>query len=260
MSQIYPIINLPALNKEGLVPTFVSTTTLEILAGQCRDSTNTIDLLVGSPNIEGQTVAAPLILDFTVKGVNGVDVLPLTNNSMYAIYLIGSSTYRKPTTCIASLANATIGVPPLLPHDYDVYRLIGFWAVDGSGLLINGAYAGLSNDMKFYYDGLFQVLNDGEATTYTNVNLSAFVPVSILSTVTLQALYTPAVDSDSASLKIVSFTNANIIINSPVANVPFYAQVQMPAVFTQGLQQIQYKVTSGSDGLSLYVSAFEVTL
>ncbi len=82
-----PILNLPNGYLNGLASTNGDSNNLiSIQPGQCRDASNSYDIV--SEN--------ELILDINVAGLNGVDLLPATGSSWYYIYLILDPTGKNP--------------------------------------------------------------------------------------------------------------------------------------------------------------------
>ena len=55
-----PIYLLPHLYIDGMNISVASTTVLAIAPGQCRDSDDTIDMPIGYPNLQGNTLPATL--------------------------------------------------------------------------------------------------------------------------------------------------------------------------------------------------------
>jgi hypothetical protein len=256
--QSYPVINLPNLYKNGLVLSKVSNTSLHISVGQCRDSNNVIDLVIGSQNVEGQLVTAPLVLDMTINGANGLDKGSIAASTMYAIYLIGDSRYYQPTACIATVDTNSV---PLMPIGYDSMRLIGYWPTNSSSHFWSGTYLGSSNDIKFYYSSQVQALLGGNATGGpTAVPLLPFVPYANSVEVGLQAVYAGATVGNLGLLYNGVNDGSNyVIIYCQVTGVTTSEQVVLnTGPIVSGSPFIDYAVTNSSDSMSLYVTGFSV--
>src|SRR5580692_3582295 len=95
MTQLDPIINQPFLYVNGLLVSNDATTpntVLDIAAGQCRDSNNVIDMILGDFLNEGYgTDNSSTSLNAAVNGLNGLDTGSLAASTMYAVYIIADS-------------------------------------------------------------------------------------------------------------------------------------------------------------------------
>lgn len=244
-----PIYTLPFLYKNGLIISNDATTpntVLDISAGQCRDSNDVMDIVLGSPNLEGLIVAAPLLLNFAVNGVNGLDTGTIGDNTMYAIYMIADSRYYKPTACIATLATNAI---PLMPFGYDSLRLIGYWATNVEGNLFLGYMAGNNNAMKFFYDApQATAVTAGSQTSYTPVVLGSLVPPINNMPLYVQTIYAANAANNTLHLKPGNGEGNAVTIISTVATGTANTVTQS-VVFSQlisGVPNIQYQVAAGS--------------
>lgn len=164
---------------------YASTTTLTLSSGQCRDSTNKVDMFLTS----GVTI------DFSVNGLNGLDTGSIEASKWYTVYLIGSSVNQAQTGAIVSLSASA----PVLPFGYDCYRVIAKWRSDGSSHLIKGYYAGNGNLREFYYDDMIKVQNDGTSATLALIDLDTAVPPIQNTPVYIQDEFTPATANDYVS-------------------------------------------------------------
>lgn len=139
-----------------------------IAPGQCRDSTGSIDLVIS----EQKDIDVRVL----TTGPGGVDVGPLSGDSLYSIYVIGSAYGARPTDIILSLSHSG----PVLPSGYDVYRRIGsIRTIDagGSGIVIKGfTQLGDSKDRWLIYAVPTTFLSSGSATTDTAIDFSSQVP------------------------------------------------------------------------------------
>jgi hypothetical protein len=100
----------------------VTTGTLIIQNGQCRDSTDTNDIVLN---------AGPYTLNPALNGVNGIDIGGvLALDTLYYVYVIADSRSYQPAATLLS-ANDGITVVaglvqnPMLPAGYDMFRRIG---------------------------------------------------------------------------------------------------------------------------------------
>lgn len=258
-----PIYTLPFLYKSGLVISNDATTPNTILnvgAGQCRDSNDVIDIVVGSANLEGSTISAPLVLNTGVNGLNGLDTGALVASTMYAVYIIADSRYYKPTGVILTLASNSV---PLLPLGYDSIRLIGYWATDASVHFFKGYYSTSGSTLYFTYDAPQATsVTAGNATSYTGVALTTLVPPVNNSMVVIQSNYTANAAADVLNLQGFNSTGDAITIIAQVAggtaHLESYSNVL--AQLNSAAPSIKYKVSSGSDAVALNVAAFTVSV
>jgi hypothetical protein len=254
-----PIYTLPFLYKNGLTISNDATTPhtiLDIAAGQCRDSNDVIDIVVGNPNLEGGITAAPLLLNAAVNGVNGLDTGSLGVSMMYAIYMIADSRYYQPVACIATLATNSI---PLIPFGYDSYRLIGYWATNASSQWQVGYYIGGGATLQFVYDA-FQAtaVTAGAATAYTAVNLAKWVPPVNNIIANIYTSYVPATAGNALHLQGVNQTGDSALITGQVATVAITQVTPILVQLATAIPEINYKVGNASDTVAIDVEGFVV--
>jgi hypothetical protein len=167
-NQLNPIYNAGVLYKNGMMISRVNGSQLAVSAGACRDQNNIMDIEVGSPNIQGSVTPEPLIIDFKKTGINGLIGGDFVQNTLYQIYMLADSRGYQPTGAAAIpmfTNNAAI------PFGYDSYRLIGYWMTDVTDIkLEQGFYSGANANIRFNF------IEEGNATTFTPIDLSAVVP------------------------------------------------------------------------------------
>lgn len=264
------IYSLPRLYISGLqlsAATPTAATVIAVSPGAARDSTNSIDMVVGlqdyfnidHPAVQFDGYQAGLFVNSAINGVNGLDTGAIAASTQYAVYLIGDSRNYKTTAAVLSL---TSNPAPTLPSGYDSYRLIGFWATDGSK---NFVYAtvkpqNISSGLLTYFNSPgVTVLSGGNATSFTAIDLTtnSAIPTTTLENiiVTFLATFTPAAVGDTAQFRPHG--------SSATGNLPTITGIQAGFAQTQYIQviagvntnvpSIDYKVTSGSDALTLQV-------
>lgn len=252
----------PYIYKYGLVVSNDATTPntkLDISAGQCRDSSNQIDMGIGANFIvpfQGIAITAPLILNAAVNGANGLDTGSLAASTMYAVYIIGDSRNIKPTASILSLATNTA---PLLPFGYDSYRIISYWATDGSSHFLLGYYTVNGGMLIFKYDApQATAVTTGNATSYTAVDLSALVPNINNTLANIQYNFNANAAADTLKLQGANSTGDAITVIAQVAGSTAHIEgyVSVDAQLVSGVPKINYKVSSGSDAVALNVAGF----
>lgn len=258
-SQNYPIYNLSNLYINGLTLQNDATTPNTVLdivgGGSARDYGNVIDL--SNPNIEGLTSNEnPFTVNAAINGPGGLDTGSIQANKVYAIYLIGDSSYYRPR---AGLLSLNLSNSPLMPFGYDSLRLIGYWTTDGSNHFYVGYTPSTINSWRsFVYDvPVATSITAGHATTYTAINLANIVPARSNITVQIQAIYTPATAGNTFKLQPGNGVGDGFTFYGQVATVPIacYATIiAQPNI--NGNAVINYKVSNGSDSVAINVLGF----
>ncbi len=264
-----PIYLLPFLYISGLNISVASTTVLAVAPGQARDSNDIIDMPVGFPNLQGNSVPAVqfqgyqpgLLINSAVVGANGIDVGALAASTQYAVYLIGDSRGYLPVAAIITL---TSNVLPKLPFGYDSYRLIGFIATDGSSHFVYATSKpqNMVGALTYINQPPLSVLSGGNATSFTAIDLTtnSAVPTTTLQNiiVTLLVVFTPLAVGD-----VVRFrpTGSSATVNVPtitgaVAGVAQTQYLTMIAGVGSSKPEIDYLVSVSGDAVSVSVVAW----
>jgi hypothetical protein len=254
-----PIYLLPFLYINGLSVTLDGTTPntkLNISSGQCRDSNDIMDIALGSsnPNIQGNTVSAPLILDATTNGANGLDTGSFAASKLYAVYVIGDSRYYQPVASLLSLSLTS----PLMPFGYDSYRLIGYAVTDGSTHFLPAYIAGNNNYRQFLFDApQATAITAGNATSYTVIDLSALVPNVDNTPVWIASILTPGAAGRQLFLQPAGATGNAVLITGQVTSVAVTSNSKLLAKRSSSLPKISYKVTNSGDAAAINVAGFD---
>jgi|SRR5579862_622661 len=263
-----PIYQLPFLYMNGLIVSNDATTpntVLDIAAGQCRDSNDIMDIALGvsNPNIEGGTVAAPLLLNAAVNGVNGLDTGSLAASTVYAVYMIADSRYYKPVASILTLASNSA---PLMPFGYDSLRLIGYWVTDGSSHFYKAYMSqAVGGNRQFLYDApvALTLASAGAATSYATgaTALTTLVPAVNNLPVTFAASFIPGnAAGDTLKLQPGNGTGDAVIITGQVTTVHITQNVSVLSQLVTGVPTVNYKVTNAGDTAALSVAGFAVSI
>lgn len=259
-----PIYSLPHLYISGLNISVASTKILAIAPGQARDSNDNIDMPVGFPNLQGNTLpvsqfqnySPPLLINALVNGANGLDVGSLIASAQYAVYLIGDSRGYLP---VAGILTLTSNVLPKLPLGYDSYRLLGFMQADGSA---NFVYAtnkpqNMVGALAYYNQPPISVLSGGNATTFTAIDLSAGVPTTTLENIIVILLVTfiPAAVGDIVQFRPTgsAATTGLNTITGIAAGIAQTQYLQVIAGVGSSLPEIDYLVSVSGDAVSISV-------
>jgi hypothetical protein len=257
---------LPHLYVQGLQLSAASTTVMSVAPGAARDSTNSIDMVVGLQNYFGIDNPAAqflnyqpgLLINSAVNGANGLDTGTIAASTQYAVYLIDDSRNYNNTAAVISL---TSNIAPLLPSGYDSYRLIGFWETDGSSHWVYATHKpqNIAGLQVYFNVPAISVLSGGNATTFTAIDLTASsaVPTTTLPNVivTLLVTFTPAAVGDVVQFRPTgsSATGGLPTITGLVAGIAQSQYIQVIAGVGSSKPEIDYLVTSSSDAVSVSV-------
>jgi len=235
----------PPVQLYGLPIAWGSNTTLTVGTG------NTLDALQNN----NMTVSSTITINSAVNGANGLDTGTIAASTFYAVYLIGSSLLnpRAPTAALLSTNYTT----PTMPQYYDIYIRIGFWVTDSMSHFVLMTQFGTGRQRTYIYDTLPQALNAGTQTsTFAAIDFTGFLPIAAIQT-TLNYFFTANSAGDAALFRPTGSTSSvGTTISSPAASHALDGQVILFTGVASGKPEIDYKLSSGSDSLSLYVYSF----
>ena len=263
------IYALPHLYIEGLklsVATPTAGTVIAVAPGAARDSTNSIDMVVGLQNYFGidnpaelyQGFQRGLFINSAVNGANGLDTGTIAASTQYAVYLIGDSRNYNNTAAVLSLTSNTA---PLLPLGYDSFRLIGFWATNSSSQFVYSSNKpqNIAGILTYFNSPAIAVLTGGNATSFTAIDLTtnSAIPTTTLQNVivTLLVTFTPVAAGDNVQFRPTgsSATGGLPTITGAVAGIAQSQYIQVIAGVGSSKPEIDYKVTSSSDAVTVAV-------
>lgn len=263
------IYALPRLYTSGLSISPASTTLLAVSPGAARDSTNSIDMVVGLQNYFGIDNPAllnanyqpGLLINSAVNGVNGLDTGTIAASTQYAVYLIGDSRNYNNTAAVLSL---TSNSAPILPTGYDSYRLIGFMATDSSSHFVYSTSKpqNIGGLLTYYNSPAIAVLTGGTSATFAAMDLttSSAMPTTTLQNtiVTLLVVFTPAAIGDSVQFRPTGSTATGNLptIIGVAAGVAQTQYIQVIAGVGSSKPEIDYKLTSSSDAVTVSVASW----
>ena len=238
-----PALNLPLSYINGMNLAWASNTTLTVTSGQCRDSSNTFDIVVST---------ASTTINAASNGLNGLDTGSLGASTWYYVYAISNSTDYLPSGFLLSVS----ATAPTMPAGYDIIRRIGYARTDGSSHFVKFYQSGNGSNRKYFWDAKPSGLAAGTATSYTAVDLSVGVPPVANLEVEFEAYYTPNAAGDVAAIRPTGSSSTSFAaIKGAVAAVPQLLQIQAVTGLSSGVAKIDYIVTA-SDQLSLDILSF----
>jgi hypothetical protein len=253
-----PIYQLPFLYVNGLTVSVASDSTLTISAGQCRDSNDIMDIVIGSAPLNGGTTTAPVTLDAATVGANGLDTGTLGNSLVYAVYAIGDSRYYQLPATLLSLASNSV---PRMPFGYDSYRLIGYAVTDGTADFLPAYISGTNSNRLFIYDApIATAVTAGNSNAYASVVLTTFVPPVDNTPVLIQTDYTANAAADILNLQGFDSTGDAVTIIAPVAGATAHT-VTVSTVLAQlntAAPTIKYKVSAGTVAVNVAGFVFNI--
>jgi len=148
---------------EGLQVSDASVSTKTIAIGSCRDDTNIF-------NIVSSGTLTPSI---AASGANGLDTGSEASDTWYSIWVIAGG--GNPVASLLSVSSSS----PTLPGTYTVKRRVGWVRNDGSSNFYDDFTQSNGRDRLILWresEVTLEVLTNGGATTYADVDLSEFVP------------------------------------------------------------------------------------
>lgn len=255
--------SFPSIFGYKIVNTSNTTVTLGGGVAQANDSSF---LIAFNGNSEG----AHLVIDNTVIGANGCWPLafstqvPGSGFDGVFVAVIGDTTGANGTAAIF----VTGDIDDTLPPGYDCYRILNLAVCNSSGNIVPLVQGGSYGDRTYTLQDAFPVLTNGAATTYTNVDLGDTVLGTdvFMKRIDFKYSYTPNSAANIATIIPATLTPASVPSNEIKTNGT--AEVRgnfsiTPGPLTDGSLNsdaaVQYKVTSASDVLTLWVSGFEVS-
>lgn len=252
----FPIVNLASMPIFGLEVSKASVTTLSMAAGTCRDSSNRLDITLGTayPNLQSKTVAAPLTLNGAVNGANGLDTGSLAASKVYAVYVIADSSNYKNVAGLISLSLTA----PTMPDGYNAMRLVGYAVTNGSSQFVDMFQVGSANEREVLFDTkIATAVTAGASTTYAGVTLTSFVPAVANTFAHIDCAFTPASAGNLLSLQKFGATGAQFEQKGQVNAVVIETDCYIPVGLDSAVPKISYKVGNGSDAVAINVRGFK---
>lgn len=229
----------------------LSTATLNIATGQCRDSTDTNDITLST---------AVLLNPVNIGVVNGLDAGALAATTLYAVWAIGDSTGYSTAGSLLS----TSFTSPSLPAGYDMARRIGTVLTNAAGTrFLNFHIRGNGSSRYTYYAvPLPTAIAAGNSAVFADVVLTTWVPTTASHVLIQSALTADAgaartvVYSADRTTTIAAAATAGEIIMSAHTSTVVTASLTVPCTSAAGVQTIQYAVSNAAAAVAISVSGF----
>lgn len=232
---------LPSGYIHGMGISDTSVTQREIATGYARSGND-------SRNI---TISAPITVDISASGANGLDTGTEAVSTWYYIYVIVDDDDVLPIAGLFSLSPTT----PTLPVGYGGFRRLGAARNDGTGDFLNDRMLSFGRNRLVAWneeDSALQVLMGGAALTWTTIDLSEFVPP----TATGVKLLTVVQGSSSSRIFDEFRTGGNL---SATTTMRTYAgNFSSSSIFTMGViaQAIEYQGNDAGNALEVRVVGY----
>lgn len=256
----YPVKNLVSVPVYGLEVSKASATTLNIAAGRCRDSSNKMDISVGSgyETLQGSTVSAPLTVDSGVVGANGLDAGALAADKIYAVYVIGDSRgYNLPAGLMSLASNSS----PTMPSGYDALRLVGYAVTTTGPAFLDMYQIGKGHSRELVFDApQATAITAGASTSYAAVDLSAFVPPVENIPVSIVSDFTANAAADILNLQGFNSTGDAVTVVAQVAGgtAHLWSNDMVLSQLDTATPKVNYKVSAGAVALKVAGFRYEV--
>jgi hypothetical protein len=233
----------------GLEPEKSATNTLLINPGSCANSN-------GSALY---STSSQISIDLTTTGVNALDTGTITDGVDYFVYLIAPN--RGTTLAAVVSASQTYG-GVTLPTGYQNVRKLPF------GFVYNAAWGGIPDFHLTFWPKPFirltgaeetstwRALNSGTATTFTDVDLSGFMPDNArVAYIGCRAETPSAATPGFAAIRVLSSQTSGWSVGNPPAGFDTYSTLWQRVT---SVRKLQYKVTNGTK-LSIFVLGYGMT-
>lgn len=251
MSQNIQLEQLPYLYINYMNLSVASNTVMAIAPGQCRDSSDSIDI----------GFSAALYLDSANTGAGGLDSGTLAASTNYLVWAIADSSGKLPNSGLISLQ---ANVAPLLPYGYDSMRLIGTVSTDGSTHFVTTNLFQAKNYRGFYIQPAVSVLSGGNATSFTAIDLSTAIPTTTQTFVVALAVVTfiPSAKGDVVQFRPTGYvgSTANLpVITGRAAGIAQTDYIALNCGVASSKPEVDYKVSVSGDAVSMSIYGYYVT-
>ncbi len=239
---------------DGLIMSDNDDAKKDITVGHCRSDDNLGNIVLTSA----------VTCDVGSSGaINQLDTGTVAANTWYAVFAISDDVTGASLFSLSSTS-------PTLPSGYIYKRLIGWARTDGTSDFYKYTSTDTGRDRVFMLneeETIAELLTNGAATTYTNVDLSSLVcPSSTLAYINSNHV------SQDAGQEWATFRTAGLTGTSPTTN-PYphrtfgssgnSAECAGSTCFwirTDGTQNIEYANSSGSEETDVWVLGYKLSL
>lgn len=231
---------------DGLQVADATVSTKTIAVGTCRSDDDTFNI----------DVTGTLTPNITTSGANGLDTGVEAADTWYHIFVMADTAGVAAVASLLSLSSTA----PTLPSPYDVLRLVGAVRNDGSSDFYDSYTTSTGRDRLYLWREdatTLEVLSDGAATTWADVDLEEFVPpASTLAYLQASHVGSSDVSEDHAAFRPNGSSvdgTARAYSGAAVGNSIFHLE-------TDTAQLIEYQNNSASEETDVWVLGYTLSL
>lgn len=247
---------------QGFQPQSFSSTTITYSQGTARSLANGWAIEVA----QEPGFPASFTIDTSVQGAGGIfpgnltSITPGSGLAFAPVAALGDASGKNtPSMCIL-----TAGA---LPEGYNTVAIVGFALVNNTGNLVPYTMGGNYNRRNVMLKDAIQVLNAGNDTTYTVLNLSSLAQVvpGSQNCVDVDLLYSYTPTAAGSTLDLVP-TGLTVSATPPIRVKSNTAAVEIIGNFVMNVgnsgsdSAVSYKTSNAGDAVDLYVSGFTMDL
>jgi len=232
-----------------LTLSYINAAQVQLGSGVCRDSEDFFDIRSDTD----------LTASITSVGASGLDTGSEAADTWYAVHLIADSTSINSPAALLSVSSHN----PTLPVGYDKFRRVGWVRNDGGSDFLKFLQIWDANTKRVVYDEIAattRVLSGANATTFTSVDLSSFIPVTSRNAMFLSEFETGSTGSELHEVKYrpagFSAATNDSLWQQRTADISANKsrmQIQLPCVG----QSIEYRVDNVINLVSLSVAGYD---
>lgn len=217
---------------------------IDIAIGQCRDSNDSLDIVVNSV----------LTVNNKLSGAGGIDTGVVQGTKIYSIYVISDSSNKLIVSTLMVLASSSLIV---IPPGYDSYRKIGYGVTNSSSDFLLFYQYGLSNERQFRYDsGRTTDVTGGNSTSYAPVTVTNFVPPEENIPVFVAYTFIPGAGGRVLNMTPGNATGNSVSITGQVGGGFVTGNELVMARITSSVTEFDYKVSSSGDLVGFRIAGF----
>ena len=241
LQKAYPS-ELPAKYITGLVPSNNTTDSdhdIDISPGECRDTSDTVDMTLSS-TLTKQIDAAWAV------GTNagGLDTGTVAANTIYHVWLI-----KRSDTGVVDALFSTSGSSPTMPANYDYKRWLGWVRTDSTPAIITADWIGNGNQLEMWFKARQELATGLTATSYTIQSVIGYIPSGITCDALFGGYSTVGGDhilisSDGTNMKTVFRTNSTSTAIGSAYEL-YHTDYSSPVFVPIISDQIYYKTVNG---------------
>ncbi len=227
-------------------------TKIDVAAGQCRNSENSIDIdLEDSVTINAAT-----------NGALGLDTGTFAADTFYYVDTIKDTQNILPNSALISESYAAPVLPTVSNVTYDAWRVVDVMLTDASAHFVKMTTRGNGSYREKYYNTMQATAltsgSPGTATTLTEIDLSASVPPIDGCVAILMVDFTPATANDKVSFAPFGST-ATVLphVTGNVATKISSGTIEVPVVLDEGVPKVLYINSAASGATVVQVRGFK---